>query len=104
MRMLKPSRLSRLDSRRVAPGRFRRRLWLAYNFYPVVSSENVGMNERASVDAISFESTAELRGWFEKYHDTVDELWIGYFKKASGEPSVTHAEAIDEALCYGWID
>jgi len=62
------------------------------------------MNERASVDAIYFQSTAELRGWFEKYHDTVDELWIGYFKKASAEPSITHAEAIDEALCFGWID
>jgi uncharacterized protein YdeI (YjbR/CyaY-like superfamily) len=65
---------------------------------------NVEMNERVSVNAIYFQSTAELRAWFDKYHGTVDELWIGYFKKASGEPSITHTEAIDEALCFGWID
>jgi uncharacterized protein YdeI (YjbR/CyaY-like superfamily) len=56
------------------------------------------------VDPIYFESPDELRAWLEKYHSTADELWIGYYKKASGKPSVTHTEAVDEALCFGWID
>jgi uncharacterized protein YdeI (YjbR/CyaY-like superfamily) len=51
-----------------------------------------------------FRSPSELRKWFEKYHATVDELWIGYFKKTSGRVSITWPESVDEALCYGWID
>ena len=51
-----------------------------------------------------FASPDELRAWLEKRHSTADELWIGYYKKASGKQTVTHAEAVDEALCFGWID
>jgi uncharacterized protein YdeI (YjbR/CyaY-like superfamily) len=45
-----------------------------------------------------------LRKWFEKNHATADELWVGYFKKGSGKPSVTWPESVDQALCFGWID
>ena len=56
------------------------------------------------MDATFFESPAELRRWFEQHHDQVAELLIGFYKKSSGRPSVTYAEALDEALCFGWID
>jgi uncharacterized protein YdeI (YjbR/CyaY-like superfamily) len=37
-------------------------------------------------------------------HESPDELWIGFYKKASGKPSITYREALDECLCFGWID
>jgi uncharacterized protein YdeI (YjbR/CyaY-like superfamily) len=53
---------------------------------------------------IYFESPAELRDWFDANHLTAVELWVGYWKKASGHPTVTWGEAVLEALCVGWID
>ncbi len=51
-----------------------------------------------------FQTAAELREWLAANHDTADELWVGMYRKASGRPSVTWPEVVDEALCYGWID
>lgn len=51
-----------------------------------------------------FETQAKFRQWLKKHHASVDELWIGFYKKASGKPSISYKEALDEALCYGWID
>lgn len=51
-----------------------------------------------------FKTEADLRKWFEKYHAKKEELWLGYYKKSSGKPSVTYSEAVDQALCFGWID
>jgi uncharacterized protein YdeI (YjbR/CyaY-like superfamily) len=55
-------------------------------------------------EPIFFESPAELRDWFDANHETAAELWVGYWKKATGRPTVTWAEAVVEALCVGWID
>jgi uncharacterized protein YdeI (YjbR/CyaY-like superfamily) len=55
-------------------------------------------------DPIHFSSPAELRDWFDANHETASELWLGSFKKATGKASVTWSEAVDEALCVGWID
>lgn len=51
-----------------------------------------------------FATPAEFRTWLEKNHATADELLVGFWKKSSGEPSMTYHEALDEALCVGWID
>jgi uncharacterized protein YdeI (YjbR/CyaY-like superfamily) len=51
-----------------------------------------------------FRSGAEWRKWLERNHAKADELWVGYHKKATGRPSMTWAESVDEALCFGWID
>jgi uncharacterized protein YdeI (YjbR/CyaY-like superfamily) len=51
-----------------------------------------------------FGSTTELRDWFDAHHESSDELWLGYWKKGTGRPSVTWTQAVDEALCVGWID
>jgi uncharacterized protein YdeI (YjbR/CyaY-like superfamily) len=51
-----------------------------------------------------FKSPSDLRKWLEKNHATNRELWVGYYKKSSGHPSITWAESVDEALCFGWID
>ncbi len=51
-----------------------------------------------------FRTQADLRVWFEKNHDQGGELWVGYYKKGTGLPSVTWPESVDAALCFGWID
>ena len=51
-----------------------------------------------------FETSAAFREWMEKYHDKVDELVVGFYKRGSLRPSVTWPESVDVALCFGWID
>ena len=51
-----------------------------------------------------FRTPSELRAWFSKHHRDASELWVGFHKKASGRPSITWPESVDEALCVGWID
>ena len=53
---------------------------------------------------IHFKSAAEFRQWLEANHDRVAELWVGFYKKNSGRTGITYGEAVDEALCFGWID
>ena len=51
-----------------------------------------------------FKSAADFRRWLEANHASVSELWVGFFKKDSGKGGITYAEAVDQALCFGWID
>jgi uncharacterized protein YdeI (YjbR/CyaY-like superfamily) len=51
-----------------------------------------------------FRTPAEFRAWLEKHHATDPEMWVGYYKKSSGKGGVVYREALDEALCFGWID
>ena len=59
---------------------------------------------RASPPRFRARSRAEWRAWLERNHATVPEVWLVYAKKASGKPTVRYAEAVEEALCFGWID
>ena len=51
-----------------------------------------------------FARPADFRVWLERHHEDARELWVGFHKKASGRPSITWPESVDEALCVGWID
>ena len=51
-----------------------------------------------------FASSDAFRKWLERNHDRKDELWVGLYKKASGKGGLTYREAVDQALCFGWID
>ena len=51
-----------------------------------------------------FASVAELRAWFVAHHADVPELWVGFHKAHTGRGGVAYPEAVDEALCFGWID
>jgi uncharacterized protein YdeI (YjbR/CyaY-like superfamily) len=51
-----------------------------------------------------FRSQSALRAWFEKSHDKLSEQWIGFYSKESGKGGITYPEALDEALCFGWVD
>jgi len=57
-----------------------------------------------AADVRFFKTPAELRRWFAKHHASEDFLWVGFYKKDTGEPSVTWPESVDEALVVGWID
>ena len=51
-----------------------------------------------------FKTPAAFRKWLAAHHDNAKELWVGYYKKGSGRPSITWPESVDEALSFGWID
>ncbi len=55
-------------------------------------------------EATFFAAPDDFRGWLAAHHDTEPELWVGFWKVATGRPSVTWPLAVDQALCYGWID
>jgi hypothetical protein len=55
-------------------------------------------------NVIFFESPAELRKWLTEHADKETELWVGMHRKATGKPSVSWAQIVDQALCFGWID
>ncbi len=46
----------------------------------------------------------ELREWLQKYYKTEKVIWLVYFKKQTGKSSIPYADAVEEALCFGWID
>lgn len=51
-----------------------------------------------------FPTPTAFRVWLDANHTSAEHLWIGYYKKATGKPSVTWEDTVEEALCYGWID
>lgn len=51
-----------------------------------------------------FATLNEWRAWLEKNHANNEELWVGFYKRDSGRPSITWPESVDGALCFGWID
>lgn len=51
-----------------------------------------------------FFTAAEFRDWLSEHHASDVEVWVGFHKKATGRPSMSWSESVDEALCYGWID
>lgn len=51
-----------------------------------------------------FKSSSALRSWLKTHHGNCTELWIGFHKISSGRTSVTYSEAVEQALCFGWID
>ena len=56
------------------------------------------------MQATFFKTTVIFREWLRTHHATRAELWVGLHKKESGKPSLSWPEAVDEALCFGWID
>lgn len=56
------------------------------------------------MDVTFFQSPAKFRAWLARKHHTAAELHVGFHKTASGKGGITYPEALDEALCFGWID
>lgn len=62
------------------------------------------MESKVSLPVISFQSAKEWRTWLSKNSQVSDGVWLKIFKKESKEKTITYAEALEESLCYGWID
>jgi uncharacterized protein YdeI (YjbR/CyaY-like superfamily) len=60
--------------------------------------------DRVTPKPVFFATPAKFRAWLEKNHARRSELIVGFYKKGSGKPSITWPEAVQEALCFGWID
>ena len=56
------------------------------------------------MQTMSFASPRAFRAWLTKNHKRSEGIWLRIYKKDSGVATVTYAEALDQALCYGWID
>ena len=55
-------------------------------------------------DPVPIRDAAEWRAWLDEHHETASEVWVLYWKKSTGKPSIVWAEAVEVALSYGWID
>jgi uncharacterized protein YdeI (YjbR/CyaY-like superfamily) len=56
------------------------------------------------LEYIQFKNGEEFRGWLQKHYDTSPGLWMVYFKKHTEKECIKYSEALEEALCFGWID
>jgi uncharacterized protein YdeI (YjbR/CyaY-like superfamily) len=56
------------------------------------------------MEPIYFESPEQFRDWLDANHAIATEVFVGFFRRATGRPSMTWSQSVDEALCYGWID
>lgn len=56
------------------------------------------------MNPIFFATPDEFVSWLEEHHERERELWVGYYKKGTGRPTMVWPEAVDAALCFGWID
>jgi uncharacterized protein YdeI (YjbR/CyaY-like superfamily) len=56
------------------------------------------------MDTLSFKSDREFRAWLEQNHDRDEGIWLRIYKKGYSGSSVSFSEALDQALCFGWID
>jgi len=54
--------------------------------------------------AVHFSERSAWRRWLRANHTTPTEIWLVYYKKSTGEPRIAYNDAVEEALCFGWID
>jgi uncharacterized protein YdeI (YjbR/CyaY-like superfamily) len=61
-------------------------------------------NEKNMKPELCASSRKEWRSWLKKNHTKVKEVWLVYYKKHTGKPSISYTGSVEEALCFGWID
>jgi len=62
------------------------------------------MTDRDLTNALLFKNRDEWRYWLEKNHAILNEIWLIHYKKSLGKKNLNHFDAVEEALCFGWID
>ena len=55
-------------------------------------------------ELLTFVSRSEWRSWLEENHSRIKEAWLVHYRKSSDRSNITYGEALEEALCFGWID
>lgn len=68
------------------------------------TGDNRVMTTKEELSILTFSTAKIWREWLEENHNLSSGIWLRFFKKDSGTVSVSYDEALDEALCYGWID
>ncbi|HSM26388.1 MAG TPA: YdeI/OmpD-associated family protein [Anaerolineaceae bacterium] len=56
------------------------------------------------MEELYFESLTDWHAWLQENHDKSTGIWLVFYKKESGKPTLSYEEAVEEALCFGWID
>ena len=62
------------------------------------------MPNEALANSVHLKSRAEWRAWLAQHHEHSDEVWLVALKKATSQTFFEDAEAVEEALCFGWVD
>jgi uncharacterized protein YdeI (YjbR/CyaY-like superfamily) len=62
------------------------------------------MSTKDDLPILQFDTQSDWATWLRRYHESSQGAWLKFAKKGSGVTTVTHPEALEEALCYGWID
>ncbi len=62
------------------------------------------LKDKTEINSFYPKSRQEWRDWLQNNHSKEDSIWLIYFKKKSNTPSILYSDAVDEALCFGWID
>ena len=62
------------------------------------------MNVIELANALFFKNRDEWHNWLEKNHRAINEIWLIHYKKSSGKKGLNHFDAVEEAICFGWID
>lgn len=66
---------------------------------------NTNQAKKPTKESVTFFKTPDdFRSWLENNHETASELIVGFYKVASGKPSMNWSQSVDQALCFGWID
>jgi uncharacterized protein YdeI (YjbR/CyaY-like superfamily) len=60
--------------------------------------------KKDEIESTTPKSREQWRKWLQKNHEKKDSVWLIYYKKDTNKPTVTWSDAVDEALCFGWID
>jgi uncharacterized protein YdeI (YjbR/CyaY-like superfamily) len=63
-----------------------------------------GRKNDETIPLVRVRSREAWRSWLEDHHRQESSVWLVLYKKGSGEPTLTYAEAVEEALCFGWVD
>lgn len=56
------------------------------------------------MDELYFNNSDDWRDWLSQYHDQSEGIWLVYYKKGSGQPTMNYEESVEEAVCFGWVD
>ena len=65
---------------------------------------HAAMSELEMVEQLHLSNRNDWRAWLEKNYATEKEVWLIYYKKHAGKPSIPYEDSVEEALCFGWID
>jgi len=69
-----------------------------------IKNEGSGIPEKTDLQTLSFVTQQEFENWLEQYNTLTSGIWIRFFKKESKQPTISYNQALNVALCYGWID